>query len=68
MNHLLRWVARIAGAIGVVLCAVSMLSRMGGVWMVGGFQVGTLLQAGIAGMVLGCLAYLAILVEKTAGA
>jgi hypothetical protein len=61
--NLLHWVARIAGAIGVVASAIAFLSRLGGVWTVGGIQVGTLLQAGIAAMVLGCLAYVAVLVE-----
>jgi len=36
--------------------------------MVGGFQVGTVLQAGMAAMILGCLAYLAVLVDGIPGA
>jgi hypothetical protein len=63
MNNLLRWTARGAGAAGVLLCAVSFVLRVAGVWWAGGFQVGTLLQAGMAAMILGCLAYLAFLVE-----
>jgi hypothetical protein len=63
MNNLLRWTGRIAGIVGVLLCAVSFFGRLGGVWTLGGFQVGTVLQGGIAAMVLGCLAYLALLVD-----
>jgi hypothetical protein len=63
MNNLLRWIGRIAGTIGVLMCLGSFLSRFAGVWMVGGFQVGTLLQAGMAAMIVGCLAYLAYIVE-----
>jgi len=67
MNNLLRWTGRSAGAIGVLVCAVSVVLRATGVWAVGGFQVGTLLQAGMAAMLLGCLAYLAVLVDGARG-
>jgi hypothetical protein len=67
MNNLLRWTARGAGVVGVLLCAVSFLLRASGVWLVGGFQVGTVLQVGMAGMILGCLAYLAVLVDGARG-
>jgi hypothetical protein len=63
MNKLLRWTARSAGVIGVLLCVVSFLLRAAGVWVVGVFQVGTVFQAGMAAMILGCLAYLAVLVD-----
>jgi hypothetical protein len=66
MNNLLRWTGRSAGVIGVLLCAVSFVARVAGVWTIGGFQIGTVLQAGTAAMILGCLAYLAILVEGAA--
>lgn len=63
MNELLRWTARIAGLTGAALCAASVLLRVSGEFVVGRFQVGTLLQGGIAAMVLGCLAYLAVLAD-----
>jgi hypothetical protein len=47
----------------VLLCLVSFIARAAGVWTIGGFQVGSVLQAGMAGMILGCLAYLAVLVD-----
>ena len=63
MNKLLRWTGRSAGAIGVLLCAASVVLRAAGMFVVGSVQVGTLLQAGMAMMILGCLAYLAALVD-----
>jgi hypothetical protein len=63
MNKLLRWTGRSAGIIGVLLCVLSVAVRAAGIYVVGSFQVGTLLQAGTAMMILGCLAYLAVLVD-----
>jgi hypothetical protein len=37
--------------------------RRRGVYNVAGFQIGTLLLAGIAAMTVGCLAYLAAIAE-----
>lgn len=64
MNNLLLWVARLSGSAGVLLSAIAMGTRLGGTWYLGSIAVGTLLQLGIAGMALGCLAYLAVLVER----
>ena len=63
MNKLLRWTGRSSGVIGILLCAVSVVARAAGMFVIGSFQVGTLLQAGMAMMILGCLAYLAVLVD-----
>ena len=63
MNKLLRWTGRSAGVIGILLCVVSVVARAAGMFVIGNFQVGTLLQAGMAIMILGCLAYLAVLVD-----
>jgi hypothetical protein len=63
MNNLLLWIARLAGSAGALLTALTIVARLGGTWYLGGVSVGTLLLAGIAGMVLGCLGYLAALVE-----
>ena len=67
MNNLLRWTSRSAGVIGVLLCAVSVVARSAGSFVVGGLQVGTVLQGGMAAMILGCLAYLAVLVDGVRG-
>lgn len=64
MDSLLLWVARLGGVAGVLLSAAATGTRLSGSWSVGSVAVGTLLQLGIAGMVLGCLGYLAVLVER----
>ena len=63
METLLRWIGRLGGAAGVVLCAVAVVARLRGVYTFAGFQVGTLLLAGIAAMLVGCLGYLAAIAE-----
>ena len=65
MQALLLWIGRLAGLIGVIACAAAGFSRLGGSWSIGSFQVGTMLQAGTAAMVLGCFAYCASLAERS---
>ncbi len=65
METLLLWVGRLAGLTGVLLTVIAFGSRVTGNFFPGGFQVGTILQAGIAAMVLGCLSYVANLAERT---
>src|ERR1700682_6791707 len=57
MNKLLRWTGRSAGVIGILLCVVSVVAPAGGMFVIGSFQVGTLLQAGVGSMVLGCFGF-----------
>ena len=64
METLLRWIGRLGGAAGLVLCAAAVLMRLRGVYNFAGFQIGTLLLAGIAVMLVGCLAYLAAIAER----
>jgi hypothetical protein len=59
----LLWVGRLGGIAGVIICAFAVLSRAAGIYNVAGFQVGTLLLAGASAMLVGCLGYLALLVE-----
>ena len=63
MAQLLTWVGRLAGCLGVVVCAIALTTRLTGAWAVAGVSIGTLLQLGIASMILGCLAYGARLAE-----
>ncbi len=44
----------LSGIVGVLLCVAAVGIRLAGGFWVAGFQVGTLLQAGIAGLVFGC--------------
>jgi len=64
MESLLLWIGRLAGAAGVLIALAAVLARGSGQYVVAGLQVGTLLQVGIAAMVLGCLAYVARLAER----
>lgn len=64
MEHALMWIGRLAGLAGVLATAAAIVSRAIGSYYVGGFQVGTLLQAGTAAMVLACLAFLAVIAAR----
>ena len=64
MAGLLVWIGRLAGLSGVLVCAVAIFLRLSGRFVVGGFQVTTLAQAGIAGMILGCLCFSAAITER----
>ena len=64
MENLLRWVGRIGGAAGLLLCVAAVLARLRGIYGIAGFQIGTLLLAGMAAMLAGCLGYLAALAES----
>ena len=44
----------IAGFLGILLCVVAGLARLSGHFYVAGMGSGTLLQAGTAGVVIGC--------------
>jgi nicotinamide riboside transporter PnuC len=65
MNDVLVWIGRVAGVSGVLLCAVAAVARISGNYFFGSFQVGTLLQAGMAMMIGGCLGYLAALTGRS---
>ncbi len=54
----------LAGIVGVLLCIVGIGVRLSGAFWIGGFQVGTLLQAGVAGLVFGCFCMLAYLTRN----
>ena len=51
MNQLLLPLGRIAGFVGFFICLASGLARLAGVYGIIGFEMLTLLQAGIGGMV-----------------
>jgi hypothetical protein len=64
MDSVLLWVGRLSGIVGFLLSAVAVLLRSRSIYTFAGLQTGTLLQAGMAAMLLGCLGYLAYLVER----
>jgi hypothetical protein len=63
MHGFLVWIARVAaiGGVGIMLLAVG--GRLSGLYWLAGFQMGTILQVGIAMVLVGCLGYVAALVE-----
>lgn len=63
MQGVLLWIGRLAGILGVVLVVAAVLIRVSGRFFVGGFQLGTVLQAGMAMLLVAGLAYLIVLVE-----
>jgi len=64
MDKFLLPVGRLAGLLGLLLCLVSGLLRLSGQHWIGGFETLTLLQGGIAGMVLGCFFLLLALTKN----
>lgn len=64
MHALLIWLARIAAVGGVVLMATATIARMSGFYSLGSFETATLLQGGMAAVLLACLAYLITLAER----
>lgn len=64
METLLIAFGRLAGLAGAVICVVAGGMRLMGWYWLGGFQVATLLQAGTAGMVFGCLCLLMALLAR----
>jgi hypothetical protein len=64
MENLLLWIGRLAGLVGIVVCAAAVGARVTATWTLGGVPVGTLFQAGMAVMILACLAYSADLAER----
>ena len=65
--NVLKWIARLAGIAGVVVMALAVLGRLAGAYLLGSFQVGTVLQGGMAATLVACLAYLAALAEPRRG-
>ena len=64
MTSLLLPLGRLAGFAGFFICLASGLARLAGLYAVAGFEMLTLLQAGIGGMVFGCFCLLLVLANK----
>ncbi|MDS4019313.1 MAG: hypothetical protein RKR03_02195 [Candidatus Competibacter sp.] len=67
METLLLWIGRLAGLAGVAITSIAIGARLTGAFWIGGFQAGTLLQAGMAAMILACLAHLVALTSRGGG-
>ncbi len=66
MERLLVWIGRLAGGGGALLCAAAAAVRVSGHYWVGSFQAGTLMLAGVAAMIAGCLCLLEVLIGRLA--
>ena len=64
MESLLLWVGRVAGLLGVAVSAWAALSRLAGSYFVAGFQIGTLLSAGMTAMLVACICFLMVLTDR----
>lgn len=64
VDKLLLWIGRLAGLAGVLVFAGAVYARLRGQFIVGDYQVGTLVQASIALMLVGCLGYAAATGER----
>ncbi len=58
MDNMLGIVGNIAGALGILVCAVAGIFRLSGSFYVFGYEAQTLFIGGIALMVMACLAKL----------
>ncbi len=65
MEMLLLWIGRVAGIVGALVAVAAVLLRAQGSFTVANFQTGTLLQAAIALMLIGCLGYVAAVGERS---
>ncbi|HYN76587.1 MAG TPA: hypothetical protein VES73_02195 [Lamprocystis sp. (in: g-proteobacteria)] len=54
----------LAGAVGVLLTLVAAVGRLAGLYWIASYQAGTILLAGMALMLVGCLGFLAALASQ----
>ena len=64
MDKFLLTVGRLAGLAGALLCAAAVMLRVSGRYVIGSFQLGTLLIAGIAVMTAACFCLLLFLANR----
>jgi hypothetical protein len=65
MHKLLELTGSIAGGLGVLLCAISGLSRFAGYYHLAGYESTTLFSVGTGMMVFACLAKLEALAAQS---
>jgi hypothetical protein len=63
-TNLLVMLGRLAGLAGILVCLVAGIARLLGNFYLGGFAVSTLLQAGMAGVLIGSFALLLALNQR----
>ena len=63
-TNLLVMLGRLAGLAGILVCLVAGIARLLGNYYLAGFSVSTLLQAGMAGLLIGSFALLLALNQR----
>jgi hypothetical protein len=58
MGSTLLLIGRVLGALGVLACAIAVVTRVAGQYYLLGVEAGSLLQAGTAAVAIGCFALL----------
>ena len=64
MESILLWIGRIAGIAGLAMSAWAAIARMQRAYFASGFQIGTLLLVGMAGMMIACFCFLFVLTMR----
>jgi hypothetical protein len=64
MEILLLWIGRFVAVGGVLLCAWAVYNRLSGSYFAGGYQIGTLLQAGMTALLVACVCFLVVLTNR----
>ncbi|WP_275098445.1 hypothetical protein [Sedimenticola hydrogenitrophicus] len=65
MNTLLANIGTVAGIIGILVCLIAGLARLGGFYYLAGFESMTLLNTGVALMVLAILMKVELIYRKS---
>ncbi len=67
MANLLLWLGRVAGVVGITVCVVAAGARLSGQYILAGFELGTLFQAGTSAMIAGCFCLLSVMTIRSKG-
>lgn len=65
MESVLLFLARISALAGVLICAGAVYGRLTGMYYFIGFQVGTLLQVAAVALLVACVCFLIVLVDRS---
>lgn len=65
MESILLLLGRLAALAGILICALAIYGRLTGMFYFLGFQVGTLLQVAAVTLLIGCVCFLIVLVDRS---
>ena len=65
MESILLLLGRLAALAGILICACAVYGRLSGMYYFLGFQVGTLLQVATVTLLIGCVCFLIVLVDRS---